>query len=243
MKTTLLVTKKLLKKFGNKIVLKDIDITIEAGKVTAILGANGSGKSTFVGIIAGLIKESSGKVVLPSKTKKNETSYVHQNYRMNLLPWKSNLDNLALAQQIAHKIPSKFAAEKLVRQSSFGINLKKFPYQLSGGQQQLLAILKALVTQPKLIFFDEPSANLDLNNRLKFGNFLQNYFLLKKPTIIMITQNIEEATLLASKILIFSSDKKIISIKNQLPYPRKITTCGYSRAYSKIYSTFEKATK
>src|SRR3989338_400380 len=236
----------LKKSFNNTEVFQDFSISIEQRKVTAIFGPNGSGKSTLLNILSGIVKEDGGDFQIQDFNL-FEFSYIFQNYRESLLPWRTNFDNLALPLEIQHKskIEIRKRVEELQKLFEFKFDWNGYPYELSGGQQQILAFMRALVTNPKILFIDEPFSALDYENNLRLREHLQKYYLSRKPTILLITHNIEEAVHLAEKIVVFSQRQaKVLEvINNPLAYPRTIQslkTEQFHQVKDKVLSVFQK---
>ena len=160
-----------------------------------------------------------------------------KNYRESLLPWKSNYENIALPLTLKRKKEGEIRKKvtELGKMFSFEDCFESYPYQLSGGQQQILAFLRALVTEPKILFVDEPFSALDYENNLRLRQHLLEYHSRYIPTIMMVTHNIEEAVHLANKIIVFSKrPMEVIGvIENETTYPRKISYLK-SRAFLEV---------
>lgn len=206
--------KNIEKRYDDIQILNGVSFDIEPNTITALVGPNGCGKSTLLNILSGIDEDYSGNHNIQNK---ESTSYIFQNYRDSLLPWRSNYKNISLPLEIK-KMPKELINKKISElQEIFQLNLNKnkFPYQLSGGQQQQLAFMRALVNDPKILFIDEPFSALDYETNLKLRDSLQKYHAKYKPTIFMITHNIEEAVHLADKIIVLSrKPTKIIDIIN-----------------------------
>ena len=237
----------LKKSFNNTEVFKDFSISIEQGKITTIFGPNGSGKSTLLNILSGIVKEDGGDFQIQDFNL-FEFSYIFQNYRESLLPWRTNFDNLALPLEIQHKskIEIRKRVEELQKLFEFKFDWNGYPYELSGGQQQILAFMRALVTNPKILFIDEPFSALDYENNLRLREHLQKYYLAHKPTILLITHNIEEAVHLAEKIIVFSQKptETLKAIENTMPYPRTMQSLKseqFHQIKDEVLSVFQKA--
>jgi len=239
--------KNLKKSFKNTEVFEDFSIDFEQGKITAIFGPNGSGKSTLLNTLSGILHKEGGESTIKDFNH-FQFSYIFQNYRESLLPWRTNFDNLALPLQIQNK--SKEHIENKVKELQklfdFNFDWKQYPYELSGGQQQILAFMRALVTEPKVLFIDEPFSALDYENNLRLREHLQRYYLLFKPTILLITHNIEEAIHLAEKIAVFSQKptRVIEVVDNPLPYPRTVQSLKseqFHQVKDRVFSIFQKA--
>jgi len=237
----------LKKSFNNTEVFHDFSIGVEHGKITAIFGPNGSGKSTLLNILSGIVAKDGGKFDIENFNH-FEFSYIFQNYRESLLPWRTNFENVALPLEIQNKSKQEIRqrVEELQKLFEFKFNWESYPYELSGGQQQILAFMRALVTKPKVLFIDEPFSALDYENNLRLREHLQKYFLTFKPTILLITHNIEEAVHLAEKIVVFSQRPPTVLevIDNPLPYPRTIQSLKaeqFHQVKDKVLSVFQKA--
>jgi len=237
----------LKKSFNDTEVFRDFSIGVEQGKITAIFGPNGSGKSTLLNILSGIVDRDGGNFVIENFNHL-ELSYIFQDYRESLLPWRTNFENLALPLEIQNKSKKEIRqrVEELQKLFEFKFNWESYPYELSGGQQQILAFMRALITYPKVLFIDEPFSALDYENNLRLREHLQKYFLTFKPTILLITHNIEEAVHLAEKIVVFSQrpTKVLEVIDNPLSYPRTVQSLKaeqFHQVKNKVLSVFQKA--
>lgn len=234
------------KSFNDIEVFRDFSLHVEQGKITAIFGPNGSGKSTLLNILSGIIAKDAGNYSIENFDHFH-FSYIFQNYRESLLPWRTNFENVALPLQIQGKSKSeiKWKIEELQNLFEFKIDWEQYPYELSGGQQQILAFMRALVINPKVLFIDEPFSALDYENNLRLRDHLQKYYMLFKPTILLITHNIEEAVHLAEKIVVFSQKptKVLEVIDNPLSYPRTVQSLSsqeFEQVKDKVLSIFQK---
>jgi len=243
---TVISVQNLKKSFNNTKVLEDFSIEVDQGKITAIFGPNGSGKSTLLNILSGIIQKDGGNFRIENFNH-FEFSYIFQNYRESLLPWRTNFENVALPLEIQNKSKQeiKQTVEELQKLFDFKFNWEGYPYELSGGQQQILAFMRALVTKPKVLFIDEPFSALDYENNLRLREHLQKYYLKYTPTILLITHNIEEAVHLAEKIVVFSKrpTRVIETIENPLPYPRTVQslkTEEFHQVKDEVLSSFQK---
>ncbi|MSU54557.1 MAG: ABC transporter ATP-binding protein [Candidatus Staskawiczbacteria bacterium] len=239
--------KNLKKSFDNTEVFKDFSIDIEKGKITAVFGPNGAGKSTLLNILSGITKSDGGSFSIKDFDK-FKSSYIFQNYRESLLPWRTNFENVALPLEVQKKSREeiKQKVEEIQKIFEFKFDWNKYPYELSGGQQQILAFMRALITNPSILFIDEPFSALDYENNLLLREHLQRYYLAFKPTILLITHNIEEAVHLAEKIVIFSKKPTTVieTIDNPLPYPRTVQSLKaeeFHKVKDRVLSVFQKA--
>jgi lipoprotein-releasing system ATP-binding protein len=189
------------KKYGELEVLKNIDVTIESEKITSIIGASGAGKSTLLQIIGTLDKANSGSIIIDntnvsklsakdlSKFRNQHIGFVFQFH--HLLPEFTALENILIPGYIAGKSKKEllYRAEELLTYLKMDKRASHKPSELSGGEQQRIAIARALINQPKLILADEPSGNLDSNTADELHQLfidLKNNF---KSTFIIVTHN------------------------------------------------------
>ena len=187
---------------GNKVeALKNVSFSVEEGEYVAIMGESGSGKTTLLNILAALDKPTSGVVSLDgqnlSKIKESAVSafrrdnlgFVFQDF--NLLDTFSIEDNIYLPLVLAGKNPSQMERRLVPIAGQLGITgiLRKYPYEVSGGQKQRAAVARALITEPRLILADEPTGNLDTQNSSEVIALLKEASKKYEQTIIMITHN------------------------------------------------------
>lgn len=195
---------KIYGKGDNKVqALKDINLSIEKGKFTAIIGPSGSGKSTLLNCIAGLDTVSSGKVMLKgkdistlnenklSKLRSEEFGFIFQSF--NLIPVINVYENIILPISIDDKKVDKKYIDSIIDKLGLKDKINKFPNELSGGQQQRVAIARALANKPKIIFADEPTGNLDSKTTEEVMNLLGSCVKDFGQTLVMITHNNEIA--------------------------------------------------
>jgi putative spermidine/putrescine transport system ATP-binding protein len=186
--------------------VKDLNLTIESGKITALLGPSGCGKTTTLKMIAGLLEPTSGdikfdgKSVLSTQAEKRAAAMVFQNYL--LFPYMSIGDNVSFGLRMRHENKS-FINKKidemldLVHLPGFA---KRYPKQLSGGQQQRVALARALVIEPKVLLLDEPLSSLDAHLRDEMRELIQAIQRKLGITTIFVTHDQEEAVVLADDI-------------------------------------------
>ncbi|WP_057553529.1 ABC transporter ATP-binding protein [Paraclostridium sordellii] len=183
--------------------LKDINLSIEKGKFTVIIGPSGSGKSTLLNCIAGLDNISSGKVLLEgkdisilndnslSKLRSEEFGFIFQSF--NLILVINVYENIILPISIDDKKVDKEHIDNIIDKLGLKDKINKFPNELSGGQQQRVAIARALANKPKIIFADEPTGNLDSKTTDEVMNLLNSCVKEFGQTLVMITHNNEIA--------------------------------------------------
>ena len=198
-----------------------IDLEIENGKFTAIIGTSGSGKSTLLHCIAGLDKPTDGKVFLGdedlyklsdselSKIRRKEFGFIFQSFNLN--PVLSVYDNIVLPILLDGSKEDPIYIDSIIKSMGLEEQVKKFPNELSGGQQQRVAIARALSNRPSVIFADEPTGNLDSKTTDEVMQVLRDTVNDFGRTLVMITHN-QEIAETADRIVTIS-DGKIISDK------------------------------
>ncbi|PIR05620.1 nitrate ABC transporter ATP-binding protein [Candidatus Kuenenbacteria bacterium CG11_big_fil_rev_8_21_14_0_20_37_9] len=206
-----------------------LNLEILRGEFVGIFGPNGCGKTTLLNLISGLDKNFSGEINFDNKVK---ISYIFQNYRESIFPWLTIAENIAYPLKLrGHtREEQREAARKICNQFDIKFDLSDYPHTLSGGQQQLAAILRGLITKPDILLFDEPLSSLDYQTTLFMLNKIQEIWQETKTTILFISHNIDEAVTLSQKIILLSNKPtKIVKIfDNHLNYPRKTDILGSS---------------
>lgn len=191
--------------------LSDIDLTIDDGDFLAILGRSGSGKSTLLRVIAGLETLTSGTVEWTngSGQARPHTGVVFQ--QALLMPWLTASENVMLAGRFAaHRESFQRAyAEELLRRFDLERVADRYPDQLSGGQAQRVAIIRAVATRPRLLLLDEPFGALDPAIRADLQLWLANLAADLGVTVVLVTHDVDEALLLASRVVLLGPDGRI----------------------------------
>ena len=231
---------------GNAIkpVLRNVCLSVERGEFTSIVGPMGSGKSTFLSILAGLTAPDAGTVTIdgsPVNGIRRDAAFVFQNY--SLLPWFTALENVRLAVHAA--LPEMTAEEQraqaqhALEQVGLASALHRRPSQLSGGMRQRVAIARAFATRPQVLFLDEPFGALDALTRETLQQDLaQLCSSAERPvTVVMITNNVEEALLLSDHIVpIMAGPPATLgsAIPIVLPRPRTVAHLAHDEQASHV---------
>ncbi len=180
-------------------ILQQINLTINSGETVAVVGASGSGKSTLLGILAGLDTVSSGEVYLAgqplhqldddarAQLRAREVGFVFQSFL--LLPSLTALENITLPAELAGIKDATARGRKLLSDVGLTERADFYPSQLSGGEQQRVAIARAFITQPAILFADEPSANLDAATGAKIEDLLFALNEQQGTTLVLVTHN------------------------------------------------------
>jgi len=188
-------------------VLEGMDLSVKEGEFVALFGPNGCGKSTLLHIVAGILNPDAGSVRINGKhPREAKIGFVLQNYRDSLFPWLTGLANIAFPlelQGIAQKERYGRARSTLDR---LGLDLPvhQYPYQMSGGQQQMVAIARAIIDRPDILLMDEPFSALAYQTRLYTHMELQRIWLETQTTTVFISHEIDEALLLADRVVLMS---------------------------------------
>src|SRR6266568_6652943 len=215
----------LSKRFDKTVIYDNFDLDIPRGELISVFGPNGCGKSTLINMIAGLIPLDAGQVLFDGMLLSEiKFGYVFQNYREALFPWIRAFDNIAYPLKIM-KVPAverKARVEALVTRLGIKLDLNLFPYHMSGGQQQLVSIMRALVVEPEILFLDEPFSALDYEMTLFMREQLQRLFMETGTTMVMVSHDLEEAVYLADRVLLLSRHPARIAdfVRYETPRPR-----------------------
>lgn len=245
---TFITIRDLSKSFDDVVVYDDFDLDLPQRKFISIFGPNGCGKSTLINMISGLIPIDQGQVLFDGQTiKETRTSYVFQNYREALFPWMRSIDNILYPLKIKGmtKKKRKERIEKLLADFEVNIDLNAYPYSLSGGQQQTVSILRALVTDPEVLFLDEPFSALDYEMTLFMREQIQKIYMKTKMTMILVSHDLEEAVQLASHVLLLTRRPTNVAdfVEVDLPWPRdsnSITDSRFVKLKSHCLSIFRR---
>ncbi|MCI6851606.1 MAG: ABC transporter ATP-binding protein [Oscillospiraceae bacterium] len=214
---------------GKTIALNGVSLDIKENEFICVVGPSGCGKSTLLNIIAGLLEPTSGTVSLDGKVIEGtgvERGVVFQQYA--LFPWRTVLKNVMFPLEMK-KVP-KAEAEAIARKYIKSVGLegfeKSFPKELSGGMKQRVAIARAYAANPEVLLLDEPFGALDAQTRVQLQTELLETWEKERKTCFFITHDVDEAVILAQRVIIMSARpgriKKIVDI--DIPYPRTQAT-------------------
>ena len=187
-------------------VLSNINLKIEEGEFVAIVGFTGSGKTTLVNLINGLLKPTSGEILFKGKPvvdTSHERGVIFQNY--SLLPWLTVGQNVAMAVKEAFPTESKTERSKrvsnYVEMVGLGPAINKRPKELSGGMRQRVSVARALAMKPEMIIMDEPLGALDALTRGNLQDEILNIWSKDKRTALLITNDVDEGIYMADRII------------------------------------------
>ncbi|MBM7516840.1 ABC transporter ATP-binding protein [Nocardioides nitrophenolicus] len=197
--------------FGDQLVLDGIDLEIRTGEFVALLGRSGCGKSTLLRILAGIDTGAEGEVV-----GGREPAVVFQDPR--LFPWRRVLDNVSLGLRGAD---ARERAQRVLAEVGLDGRERAWPRQLSGGQRQRVALARALVREPDLLLLDEPFSALDALTRISAQELVRELVATHRPAVLMVTHDVEEALLLADRVIVMDAGRLIHDEAIDLPRPRR----------------------
>lgn len=218
---------------SNKIhALKKVSVSFNAGEFVVIWGASGSGKSSLLSILAGLDKPSSGQVMLNNKRIDNVTEskqaqirrdnigFVFQSF--HLVPSLNALENVQLPLDLKKDPLSQKKALQLLKKVGLDHRAKNFSNQLSGGEQQRVAMARALISEPQILFADEPTGSLDAQNSNDVIELLQKLRIEQQTTLVMVTHEPSIAAL-ADRVISLS-DGKVVDDQSGKAFAKKSAT-------------------
>ncbi|MFZ4660724.1 MAG: ABC transporter ATP-binding protein [Caldilineaceae bacterium] len=205
----------LTKRFGSREVLHDIRLEIAAGEFVALIGPSGGGKTTLLRIVAGLEEPSAGTVTVQRADGLAPTVRVmFQEDR--LLPWQPVFENVAFALSPQERP----RAQEFLNAVGLGDRGRDWPTVLSGGQKQRVSLARALAHQPDLLLLDEPFGALDALTRAVMQKLLEELWQADRRTVLLITHDVEEALLLADRVIVLQDGEIITDLRVNLPRPR-----------------------
>ncbi len=205
-------------------ILDGLDLTIRSGEFVALLGRSGSGKSTLLRTLAGLDKAPAGTVTVPA-----ERAVVFQEPR--LIPWKRVWANVALGLRTSDARERAVAA---LTEVGLSHRLDAWPLTLSGGEAQRTALARALVREPKLLLLDEPFAALDALTRLKTQGLVASLWRAHQPTVLLVTHDVDEALLLADRVLVLGQGRIGFDLHVNLDRPRRHSHPDFASLRSRL---------
>jgi sulfonate transport system ATP-binding protein len=215
-----LTIRNLRKSFGDNEVLRGIDLHIPAGQFVAIVGQSGCGKSTLLRLIAGLEAATAGGISFGEEVRAADIRVMFQEPR--LLPWARVLDNVEVGLgRERHSIDAQARAEKALSEVGLGDKRGQWPATLSGGQKQRVALARALVSNPRVLAFDEPLGALDALTRISMQQLLERVWRDQYFTAILVTHDVAEAVALADRVLVIEDGQIAHDVAVDIPRPRR----------------------
>jgi len=201
----------------------DVSLTVRQGEFVSIVGPSGCGKTTLLNMIAGFIPVSSGEILLDGRAVSGpgpERGVVFQSFA--LFPWKTVLENVGFGPKMRGL--AKTECEKIAREylalAGLAHAAGRYPNELSGGMQQRVGVVRALANNPDVLLMDEPFASVDAQTRMTLQEELTRIWQERRPTIIFITHDVNEAVFLADRVVVLSKGRVLKELGVALPRPR-----------------------
>ena len=208
--------KNLYKNYKNFKAVNNLNFKIDTGSIIGLLGPNGCGKTTTIGMILGLIKPTKGEILINGKNVENENSRIEVLERMNFispyveLPKKLTVrENLIVYGRMYEVKDLKNQIEKLVDELNLGEFENKKTGELSSGQKNRVSLAKSLINSPQILLLDEPTASLDPDTGDYIRSYIENYAKINNTTILLASHNMDEVERLCSKIMMMKGGKII----------------------------------
>ena len=239
--------------FGGLPVLRELDLTVAAGQLLALLGPSGCGKSTLLRLVAGLDQADAGTVHAGGRpvhdrppSARGAVSFVFQ--QAQLLPWRTLLGNVALPLELGGvgKRARRERAMRLIEEVGLADAAGRYPAQLSGGMQMRASLARALVTEPALLLLDEPFAALDEITRQRLDGRLHDLWRERGITVLFVTHSISEAVFLAQRAVMLSARParivadRMIDLPAQRP-PAIRNTAAFAAQMSRLHQDLLRA--
>lgn len=202
--------------------VKSVSFTVGDQEFVCIVGPSGCGKSTLLRLIAGLLKPTAGQITFSASNSSSKLQCAMVFQDQALFPWMTVVDNVAfgLEMQGVGRLERRARALDLLAKVGLSAFANSYPYELSGGMRQRVAILRAFLADPQILLMDEPFGSLDSQTRLVMQEELLRIWREYQKTVIYVTHDIEEAILLGDRILVMSGRPAQIRQEIPIPLPR-----------------------
>ncbi len=214
---------------GGLVAIADVSLSVTAGEVVGIVGKSGCGKTTLLKVIAGLVKPVRGEVFFNGRKMSGTSKGVGMLFQSPLLlPWRTVIKNILLPIEIMNDDVRNYLdrAHELIERTGLKGFENSYPWELSGGMQQRVALCRALIHRPSLLLLDEPFSALDAITREEMWNLLQEIMEYEKCTTILVTHDVREAVLLSDRIVVMGEKpgrvKAEVTINFERPRSLKI---------------------
>ncbi len=226
-------------KFNGMPVLEDIKFSVHENEFLVIVGPTGCGKTTMANLLGGLLKPTAGKVTINDEIvnpKVQNISFVFQ--EPSCIPWRTVWDDITIGLEIkgATEETIKKRGKEVIKLVGLEGYDDYFPWQISGGMKQRVAIARAYATDPDFLLMDEPFGHLDAQTRYLMQIEIMRVWEIEKKTVVFITNNIEEAVYLATRIIVFSKLPAGIIGEYEIdfPRPRDLTSVEFLKKRTEI---------
>ncbi|WP_153465239.1 MULTISPECIES: ABC transporter ATP-binding protein [Sediminibacillus] len=223
--------------------LDNITLTVEEGSFISILGPSGCGKTTLLSIISGLIQPTRGEVTLGDKNVTDaeaEIGYMlQQDY---LFPWKTILDNVLIGPKVQQKLTGAIQKQAMdfLKEIGLGTVIHAYPSELSGGMRQRAALIRTLITDPKLLLLDEPFSALDYQTKLKLEDLVSRLLKEYHKTSVLVTHDIGEAIAMSDQIYLMKANPGEIAEVFEVPIELRDLPPFQARKHLKYQLLFDR---
>jgi NitT/TauT family transport system ATP-binding protein len=217
----------LSKSFGEHRVFSGVDCLVQRGDVLLLVGVNGAGKTTLLRCLAGLVRPTAGEALFEGEALRRvpeQVGVVFQDYGRSLYPWLTVGRNISLPLKVrgVDKATRTARIDEVLRAVGLAGEARHYPWQLSGGMQQRVAIARSLVYRPELLLMDEPFASVDAQTRVELEDLILRVSDEFNVTVVFVTHDIDEAVYLADRVVVLSSSPAVVRevVPVSLPRPR-----------------------
>jgi NitT/TauT family transport system ATP-binding protein len=221
---------------GGLVAITGINLTVSPGEVVGIVGKSGCGKTTLLKVIAGLVKPTRGEVIYNGSQDGEGFRGIGMLFQSPLLlPWRTILRNILLPIELRGEDLDKYVGRALELMERMGLKgfENSYPWELSGGMQQRVALCRALIHRPSLLLLDEPFSSLDAITREEMWVLLQGAISYENYTTILVTHDIREAVLLSDRVIVMGGRPGRIKAEIPIPFRRpRSLELQYSREFN-----------
>jgi NitT/TauT family transport system ATP-binding protein len=212
---------------GSTVAIEHVGFDVHAGEFVSIVGPSGCGKTTLMNCIAGLLDPTAGEVTVDGRPVRGgppaNMSIVFQDYSRSLFQWFSVERNVMLP--LLHSGQSRAERREQARRMLADVHLpeaarKRYPWQLSGGMQQRVAIARSLVSHPEILLMDEPFASVDAQTRMSLEDLVLELWAAWHKSILFVTHDIDEAVYLSDRVVVLSKGPSVVKAVIDIPLPR-----------------------
>ncbi|GLC89048.1 ABC transporter ATP-binding protein [Lysinibacillus piscis] len=211
------------KSFDSLQVIQGLSFEVQDGEFVAIIGPSGSGKSTLFQLIGGVTSLDEGAILLDGEAIQQQRGVIgYMPQQPCLLPWRTILDNVILVEELRHK-PNMELAKEWLDKVGLSAFQQAYPHELSGGMQQRVSFIRAIVSNKPILCLDEPFSALDEFTRLEMQAWLVSTWETYRKSVLFVTHSIEEALFLADRVIVLTKRPATVKAEIEVPFARPRT--------------------